>query len=213
MTIRKCLSALALSGLMTLGTVQFAHAAPTAAAPSEKSIETRASLRDLWSEHVFWVRNVVIAQVDKNQQQAAAAEAQVVANARQIANSIAPFYGQVAADQLFDLLKGHYGAIRQYLNASLANNAANEEKAKQALTTNASTIAKFLSAANPNLPYDAVNGLLLGHGGHHLAQIEQLKTKRYADEAANWIAMRKHMNDISDAIVGALDKQFPDKFK
>jgi len=51
----------------------------------------------------------------------------------------------------------------------------------------------------------------MAHGGHHLAQIDELKAKRYLDEAANWIAMRKHMNDIADAIAGAIAKQFPAK--
>jgi hypothetical protein len=209
MSLRNHFTALALTALLA---ITCSESAVAAAPTTEKAIATQAALRDLWSEHIFWVRNVVLAQIDKNPLETTAAEAQVVANARQIADSIAPFYGQPAADQLFDLLKGHYGAIRGYLDASLANNAANEAKAKQAITANASAIARFLSGANPNLPYDAVNGLLIGHGSHHLAQIEQLKTKRYADEAGNWIAMRKHMNDISDAIAGAIVKQFPAKF-
>jgi len=212
MSMRTTFAATALALLFAVTEAQSAAQAASAPANSDKAVETRAALRDLWSEHVFWVRNVVIAQVDKNAQATAASEAQVVANARQIADSIEPFYGKPAADQLFDLLKGHYGAIRQYLDAAIANNKANQDAAKQALTANANAIAKFLSGANPNLPYDAVNGLLLAHGGHHLSQIDQLKAKRYADEAQNWIAMRKHMNTIADAIAGAIAKQFPAKF-
>jgi hypothetical protein len=39
---------------------------------------------------------------------------QVVANAKQIAGSIEPFYGKAATDQLFKLLAGHYTAIKQH---------------------------------------------------------------------------------------------------
>ncbi|HYM36513.1 MAG TPA: hypothetical protein VET48_14030 [Steroidobacteraceae bacterium] len=208
MSIRKLIGAMAFVGLLFMNVGQSA----LAAANVEKVADTRAALRDLWSEHVVWVRNVVLAQLDKNAQQTAAAETQVVANARQIADSIAPFYGQAAANQLFDLLKGHYGAIRQYFDASSANDKNAESKAKDALVSNAGAIAKFLSGANPNLPYDTVNGLLVAHGGHHLAQIDQLKAKHYTEEATNWIAMRKHMNTIADAIAGAIAKQFPEKF-
>lgn len=183
-------------------------AAPTALA-ADKAAETRAALRDLWSEHIFWVRNVVAATTQKRPDAAKVAEAQVVANARQIADSIAPFYGQPAADSLFELLKGHYGPIRQYLDAS---DKAGRDRATAALQANAGQIARFLSGANPHLPYDAVNGLLLAHGGHHVAQIDQLKGAQYAQEAETWSAMRKHMNQISDAIAGAIAKQFPDKF-
>ena len=191
MSIRKILLAAAAAVSMTFA---FTGAAAAAApAISAKAADTRAALRDLWTGHIFWVRNVVLAQLDKNAAQTNVAEAQVVANARQIADSIAPFYGKQAADQLFELLKGHYGPIRQYLDAALANDAGAQEKAKQALTSNAGAIAKFLSGANPNLPYDALS-------------------KAYADEAKTWTAMQGHMNHIADALASGIAKQFPEKF-
>jgi hypothetical protein len=189
-----------------------AGAADAAKAAPDKATEARLAQRDLWDEHIFWVRNVVIATTQKNKSAASAAEAQVVANARQIADSITPFYGKQAADQLFELLKGHYGPIRQYLDAAVAGDSAKQRAAQQALSANAGAIAKFLSGANPNLPYDAVNGLLLAHGGHHVAQIDQFKAGQYGQEAQTWNAMRAHMHTIADAIAGALGKQFPDKF-
>jgi hypothetical protein len=185
-----------------------AHAAATPAA-GDKATGARLAQRDLWDEHIFWVRNVAIATVAKNTPAAAAAEAQVVANARQIADSIAPFYGKPAADQLFALLKGHYGPIKQYLDAA---DGRARDAARKSLTANAGEIAKFLSGANPHLPYDAVNGLLLAHGAHHLAQIDQLAGGQYKEEGRTWEAMRRHMHDIADALAGALQKQFPDKF-
>lgn len=194
------------------GTPALADAATHASASADKAAETRLALRDLWDEHIFWVRNVVSATALGNAPAATAAEAEVVKNARQIADSIAPFYGKAAADQLFGLLKGHYGPIRQYLDATMAGDAGQRAQAQKALTANAGAIAKFLSGANPHLPYDAVNGLLLAHGGHHVAQIDQFKAKQYAQEAETWNAMRQHMHGIADAIAGAVVKQFPEKF-
>ena len=209
MQIRMFLAA----SVVALGALLGSHSYAADVANPEKVAETRAVLRNLWADHIFWVRAVVVAQIGKNAPASSAAEEQVVANARQIADSIVPFYGKGAADQLFDLLKGHYGAVRKYLDAEIANNKGNADAAKQALIANAGAIAKFLSGANPNLPYDAVNGMLIAHGGHHINQIDDLKAKRYAEEAKNWNAMRKHMDTIADAIGNALAKQFPDKFK
>ncbi len=194
-------------------TPALADAAAHGTAAADKATEARLALRDLWDEHIFWVRNVVSATALGNRQAASAAEGEVVKNARQIADSITPFYGKVAADQLFGLLKEHYGPVRRYLDATMANDAAKRAEAQKALTANAGAIAEFLSGANPNLPYDAVNGLLLAHGGHHVAQIDQFKAKQYAEEAETWNAMRMHMHGIADAIAGALAKQFPEKFE
>lgn len=187
------------------------HGSPGATAAS-KTIQTKDALRDLWVGHVFWVRNVVAETLDGNSAAAAAAEAEVVSNAKQIAGAIEPFYGEAASEKLFKLLAGHYGAVKEYLNASVAGSADEQEAAFKKITANAEEIAVFLSGANPNLPLDTLRSLLLAHGGHHVAQIKQLHDKQYAEEARTWNAMTQHMYVIADALAGALAKQFPAKF-
>jgi hypothetical protein len=185
-----------------------AHAAPA----GSKALDTRLALRDLWVEHVFWVRNYVVATDAGNKPEADAAANEVVANAKQIAGAIVPFYGQAASDQLLTLLAGHWGAIKKVEDTTVAGKTKDRDAALAELTTNAKAIAKFLSGANPNLPYDALVGLLSAHGAHHVAQIDQLRAKNYADEARTWAAMRGHMLVIADALTDGIAKQFPEKF-
>lgn len=187
-------------------------ASPAPAVADSPALTTRLALRDLWVEHIFWIRNYAIANQAANKAQAKVAADQVVANATQIANSIAPLYGQPAADQLLKLLAGHWGAVKHYSDASVAK----DEKAKQAavadLTSNAKAIAVFLSGANPNLPQATLVTLLSAHGGHHINQIDQLAAHDYAAEAQTWAMMRDHILTLADALTAALVKQFPDKF-
>src|SRR5690606_2543197 len=131
-------------------------------------------------------------------------------NARKIANVIQPFYGKAASDKLFELLAGHYGAISNYMKATLPKpKAKNQKTATDKLTSNAVEIATFLSGANPNLPKDTLVGLLAAHGGHHVTQIQQVQSKNFTGEAKTWEAMKSHMYAISDALVNAIAKQFP----
>lgn len=178
-----------------------------------KAIETRLALRDLWVSHAFWVRNVAQEILLGNEAAAAAAELEAVANAKAIAAAIEPFYGKPASDKLFTLLAGHYTAVKQYAEATAANSAARQDAAQKDLLANAQELAKFLSSANPNLPMDAVLGMLLAHGGHHILQIQELKAGQYGDEAKTWNAMKLHMFAIADALTNAIAKQFPDKFQ
>lgn len=173
---------------------------------------TKAALRDLWINHVFWVRNVVVAEFAGDTAAKKAAETQVVANAQSIAAAIEPFYGVPAKEKLFDLLAGHYGAVKVYLDASRAENAKEQGEATAKLTKNAEEISTFLSGANPNLPKDVLMGLLQAHGGHHIAQIQQLQAKNYDGEAKTWADMSQHMYVIADALADALVKQFPAQF-
>jgi len=188
------------------------HAVVAQAPASAKVAETGAVLRDLWLGHVFWVRNVVVDTFAGNKAAAAAAEKQVVGNAKQIAGAIEPYYGKEASEKLFGLLAGHYGAVKQYLEANAAGSKARQDAAVESLAGNAAEIARFLSGANPNLPFDTLNSLLLAHGGHHVQQIQQLHNKQYQQESETWEAMKNHMYGIADALAGAIAKQFPDKF-
>jgi hypothetical protein len=184
-----------------------------AQAPSVvKVTETQAALRDLWVGHIFWVRNVAVDTLAGNKEGAAAAEQEVVANAKQIATAIEPYYGKEASEKLFGLLAGHYGAVKQYVEATAAGSTTRQDAAFKSLTGNATEIARFLSGANPNLPFDVLNGLLLAHGGHHVQEIQQLHTKQYVQEAQTWKAMKGHVYVIADAMAGAIAKQFPKQF-
>lgn len=188
------------------------HEHPAAIPAAGPVVRTDAALRDLWLGHVFWVRNVALETLAGNRPAAEAAEKEVVANAHAIAAAIEPFYGKAAGEKLFDLLAGHYGAVKQYLSATVDGSQAKQETALERLTANAGDIARFLSGANPNLPYAAVNSLLLAHGGHHVKQIQQLKAGDYADEAQTWAAMKDHMYQVADTLTSAIAQQFPARF-
>ncbi len=200
--------------MLVLSLAMVALPASAELSTNPKVAGTQAALRDLWVGHVFWVRNVALATIaTSNKEMAAAAEAEVVANAKAIASAIEPFYGKPASEKLFGLLAGHYGAVKEHVAATAKGDAKGQAAAQKKIDANLSELATFLSGANPNLPKPTLEPLLLAHGAHHVAQDEQLKAKKYADEAKTWEAMKNHMYVIADALGDALAKQFPDKFK
>ncbi|NNB42439.1 hypothetical protein [Pseudomonas chlororaphis] len=187
---------------------------PPTAPPAAESpaLATRLALRDLWVEHIFWIRSYALANQAADRQQAKVAADQVVDNATKIANSIAPLYGQPAADQLLKLLAGHWGAVKHYSDATVAKDAKGKQAAVAELTSNAKAIAAFLAGANPYLPEATLVNLLSAHGGHHITQIDEFAAHDDAGEARTWQTMRTHILALADALSAALVKQFPDKF-
>ncbi|MNO43337.1 hypothetical protein D3C76_335550 [compost metagenome] len=206
------IAALLLLALCAQPALSQSYATPAAKPAESAALTTRLALRDLWVEHVFWVRNYAVANQAGNSKQADVAANEVVSNATRIANSIAPLYGQPAADQLFKLLGGHWGAIKHYSDATVAKDKKGQQAAVNELTSNAKAIAAFLAKANPNLPEATLITMLSAHGGHHVAQIDQLAAGDYAGEARTWAMMREHILGLADALTAALVKQFPDKF-
>ena len=109
------------------------------------------------------------------------------------------------------LLGGHWGAVKALTDAGSHQDKAATASAMTVLMDNAGDIAVFLSGANPYLPQDAVRGLLIAHGGHHQAQIQQVMRGDLSGEEKTWARMRAHMDVIADAMASALARQFPDK--
>ena len=186
-----------------------APAAASAAAPVAPKLHD--AMRTLWQGHIERTRAYAVAVEAGDKAAAAKAAAEVAANAKDIANAVGGFYGKDAGARMFDLLAGHWGGVKALTDARHAGDAAAADKAMHDLDTNASDIAKFLSGANPNLPYDAVRGLLMGHVAHHSEQIAAIMKGDKAAEARSWDAMQTHMTTLADALSGGIAKQFPAK--
>lgn len=202
--------------------VSFAEIMPPArsqaAAPNPAKVaQLKLALRDLYVNHIFWVRDLVIS--TRLGEKAAVKEADEYGekNANAIGHSIDPFYGQAAGGKFATLFVGHYSAVKDYLNAAFKNNfkgsAALKKAALDKLTKNANEIAAFLSSANPNLPKATVYGLLVTHAQQHVMSIDATAKKDWAGEADMWDPMVKHIYTISDAVADAIAQQFPNKFE
>jgi len=179
---------------------------------NHKTVELQLALRDLWVGHIFWVRNVVLATKYNDADAAKVAEGKVVENAKAIGDAIASIYGKEAGDKLFGLLAGHYGAVKDYMTTAFAGNADAKSAAIEKIKKNAEEIASFLSSANPNWPKQTLVALLMAHGAHHIAQIDQVNIKDFAAEAKTSDDMKNHIYVIADALAGGIVKQFPKKF-
>lgn len=208
----KYLTFLVLSGLLAappLPAHEGAHAA--AAQATVPAPKLQAALRSLWHGHVSHTRDYAFAVEAGDAAKGEAAADAVVANAKQLADAVAGFYGAPAGERMLALLVGHWGAVKAMTDAERRGNRAAANQAMATLTTNAGEIATFLDAANPYLPRDTVRGLLLAHGAHHAAQIGQVMRGDRSGEQATWSAMQAHMDTIADAMAAALAKQFPKK--
>lgn len=189
---------------------QNAGAASTAtAAPTAPKLH--AALRSLWHGHIVHTRAYAMAVKAGNQTAANRAADDVVANAKQIADAVAGFYGKPAGEQMLTLLAGHWGGVKALTYAAHAGDKAAQDKAMHDLADNATAIAKFLAGANPNLPEATVQGLLMMHVADHQSQIGDIMAGDTAKEAQVWTHMQAHMNTIADALAGAIAKQFPSK--
>jgi hypothetical protein len=175
--------------------------------------EMQKTFRGLWLGHIFMIQHVVLFNTANTATERDAADKQVLANAKQIANTFTPFYGEARSESLFILLSAHYAAVKEYSEATIAANASQQSAALASLASNADDIDAFFNGINPHyLQKDTVRGLIAAHGAHHVLQINQYKKKEYAKLEETWPMMRQHVYVIADTLTMALAKQFPTKF-
>jgi hypothetical protein len=175
--------------------------------------EMEKTLRDLWLGHIFMIQHVVLFNAKNSPAELDTADKQVLANAKQIANTFAPFYGGTRSENLYTLLAAHYASVKEYSEATIAGSTDRQDAALARIASNADDIDVFFNGVNPhNLPKGTIRGLIAAHGAHHVLQINQYKNKKYTELEETWSMMRQHVYVIADTLTAALVKQFPDKF-
>jgi len=171
----------------------------------------RLALRKLWSDHVIWTREYIVAAV-AGTPDADAAAGRLLRNQEDIGAAIVPYYGQAAGDALTELLKQHILIAVDLVAAAKSgdNDAFATHDARW--TANIGEIARFLAGANPNWPEADVLDLLALH-------LKLTKDEAVARLTGDWAADVKAFDDIfteilvlADALHDGLKAQFPDKF-
>jgi len=171
----------------------------------------RLALRKLWSDHVIWTREYIVAAV-AGTADADAAAGRLLANQEDIGTAVAGFYGQAAGDRLTVLLKEHIMIAVDLVAAAKDGDQAGFAKHDARWTSNIEAIAGFLGTANPNWPEKDVLDLLALH-------LKLTKDEAVARLSGDWAADIKAFDDIfteimvlADALNDGLAAQFPERF-
>ncbi len=168
-------------------------------------------MRKLWSDHVFWTREYVIAAI-AGTPYANDAAARLLRNQEDIGSAIIPFYGQAAGAKLTELLKQHIMIAVDLVAAAKAGDQSKFAEADRKWTQNADEIAAFLSGANPNWPKKDVTDLLYLHLKLTKEEATAALTKKWGDAVKKFDEIYTEILVLADALTDGIIKQFPKKF-
>lgn len=178
---------------------------------SDAAFALKLAVRKLWSDHVVWTREYIVAAIHGSADAEAAAK-RLLQNQDDIGQAIAPVYGAAAGQQLTKLLKEHVLIAVDLLGAAKIGDQGAFKKHDARWTKNAEEIATFLSGANPHLPKKDLVNLLNLHltltKNEAVARLE----KRWADDVKAFDDIFVEILTVADALSDAIVKQFPDKF-
>jgi hypothetical protein len=170
----------------------------------------KQDMRKLWTDHVVWTRDYIVAAVG-DQPDAQAAAGRLMKNQEDIGNAVAKFYGASAGQQLTKLLKEHISIAVDLIKAAKAGDKAGQQKADARWQDNAVQIADFLSKANPNWPRATLVDLMKMHLSTTTDEVVARLNKNWDADVRAFDAVYDHILKMSDALADGIIKQFPDK--
>jgi hypothetical protein len=182
-----------------------------AATKNSAAADLRQDMRKLWTDHVVWTRDYIIAAV-ADQADAQAAAARLMKNQEDMGKAIAKFYGDNAGQQLTTLLKDHIGIAVDLIKAAKAGDKAAQQQADAKWQQNAVQIADFLSKANPNWPRETLVDLMKTHLSTTTDEVVARLHKDWEGDVRAFDKVYEHILKMSDALADGIVKQYPDKF-
>jgi hypothetical protein len=187
------------------------RASAAASAQSASAVSLKQDMRKLWTDHVVWTRDYIIAAVG-DQPDAKAAANRLMKNQEDIGNAVAKFYGAPAGQQLTTLLKEHITIAVDLIKAAKAGDKAAQQQADTRWQQNATQIADFLSKANPNWPKDTLADLMKKHLSTTTNEVVARLKKDWDADVRAFDDVYEHILHMADALADGIVKQFPDKF-
>lgn len=111
--------------------------------------------RELWSDHVMYTRFFLVLAIADLPGTGEIA-ARLLANQREIGDSVKPVFGEEAGEQLGTLLEEHIGIAVELVTAAKAGDEDAQKDASERWTANANAIARLLAGAAPGVWPEAV---------------------------------------------------------
>jgi len=206
------LAAIAVLTLVAPHTVRAQMDHAVSAAPAVSISQLRTRLSTLLQEHAILATNATGAALGGRNAEFEAATGALDMNSVDLSKSIGLVYGAGAETAFLALWRKHIGFFVDYTVGLASKDMAKSNKAVNDLVGYTQDFGAFLAAANPNLPKDAVAGLVKTHV---LTLKDVVDAQASGDVKKAYAALRSaamHMQMIADPLADAIAKQFPGKF-
>jgi len=206
-------ASLACAFVLGVSSTALAQASPTgtAMASSATAATLKQDMRKLWTDHVVWTRDYIVAALGDHPGAQASAN-RLLKNQEDIGNAVAKFYGDAAGKQLTTLLKEHITIAVDVVKAAKAGDKAGLQKADGRWQQNGEQIADFLSKANPHWPRATLAEMMKMHLSTTTNEVVARLNKDWEGDVRAYDAVYDHIIKMSDALSDGIVKQFPDKF-
>ncbi|MDD5712552.1 MAG: hypothetical protein PHY31_07340 [Smithellaceae bacterium] len=178
---------------------------PSAAAALE------SDLRSLWCMQSILMRGMIISNLSALEDANTVRE-KLLYSQRELAQPLAPFYGQMAVDRLAALLREHVSIASDVMAAAKSANDEAVEDAEKRWHVNADGVADLLSTVNPNWAKRELIETLYKHLDYTTAEIVARLGKDWKTDLEACEGDAQLMQGFAASLAQGVVKQFPARF-
>lgn len=169
-----------------------------------------AQMLDLWEQHVAWNRNVMLCIVDELPGTAEAIE-RLQQNKIEIGNSIKPFYGNAAGDELTELLQAHVSISVEVMRFAKEEKHSKLQEANDRWYANADAIASFLADINSYWATDEIQLIIKDQLRFTTTQAVCRINKDYPADIIAYDKAHADVLQMAEIFADGIANQFPEK--
>lgn len=179
---------------------------------SEKACDLQLAMRRLWTDHVVWTRDYIVAAV-AGAGDADEAAKRLLRNQQEIGSALVPYYGADGGRKLAGLLTDHIKIAVDVVDAAKKGDEAKLKDADKRWHDNAAELGAFLAAWNPNWRRDEMTSMLDEHLKLTTNEATYRLHARWSDDVANYDEIFRQAMGMADGLTDGIVKQFPDRFR
>lgn len=198
---------LALSMVVPLMAPGAVTAAPDWSLPA---VQVRIALDRVLAEHAFLIIEAMLTAPDGGAEHEVAASV-LVDNTDELVELVDTAYGADAADAFAEQWRNHIAFLLDYTRAVAEGDDGARDVAASQLQIYVDDFSALLSTANPDLPPDVVEGLIVEHV-QQLQQIASLGEADFADLYSGIRATYAHMFMVGDGLALGIVSRFGETF-
>lgn len=178
---------------------------------SEKQCALRTTMRKLWSDHVFWTRDYIIAALAESSEMTPIVD-RLEKNQRDIGNAIIPYYGKEAGQKLRALLTEHINIAIEIIAAAKSYNFDKLRESDEKWHRNAASIADFFHNIHGSWSKDAMVRMFNAHLTLTTEELDAHLKKEWKVDITTFDKVYEQALDMADHLTAGIVAQFPQKF-
>nr|WP_283094582.1 glycosyltransferase [Paenibacillus sp. ATY16] len=176
-----------------------------------KMAQLKADMQRLFIDHTIWTRSYIVSALSDLKDQQDVLD-RLLRNQQDIGNSIKSYYGEAAGNKLADLFREHIVIAGKIVAAAKANKPDEVKKLEADWHKNADDIVTFLSSANPNWQFKALQDMMYTHLQYITEIVLNYIKGDWKADIATTDQNETHMIHLADMLTEGIIKQFPNKF-